>query len=65
MLNQFLTIVLDDSNITIDSGTVHLAELESDAGPVRPTTLAATTLATNGNNHYCWLVAFHVRFEFR
>ena len=42
MLNQFLTVVLDDSNLTIDSVTVHSAELESDAGPVRPTTLAAT-----------------------
>ena len=42
MHNQFLAVIPDDSNLTVDSVTVHLAELESDAGPVRPTTLAAT-----------------------
>ena len=43
MHNQFLTVIPDDSNLTIDSVTVHSAELESDAGPVRPVRLAAAS----------------------
>ena len=43
MHNQFLAVIPDDSNLTIDSVTVHSAEPESDAGPVRPVRLAAAS----------------------
>ena len=63
MHNQFLAVIPDDSNLTIDSVTVHSAELESDAGPVRPVRLAAASTCCLLQQHQ--LLAGRVRHEIR